>query len=170
MKNTKEYTSRYVAYSTINGNEPDKQMEIDTIEYPGGKMCGFTLWIQKAWRIWKAEKKLPFDYPPCDKDQIEFDEWLKFYKGKAKDSDTYFKITKNFQGGCSVWYAILKSGFELTKSNWNNQFEDWGESTDGGHSYGYSIKAETVESLPTTIHKKLTFSKNYITPIVLPTE
>ena len=40
---------RYLAYCKANNNIPKIQMKKDINEYPGGKMCGFILWISQKW-------------------------------------------------------------------------------------------------------------------------
>ena len=42
---TKRWNPYYVSYAYAHGNTPKKMIEHDTKEYPGGKMCGFTLWM-----------------------------------------------------------------------------------------------------------------------------
>ena len=41
--------TRYLAYCKAHGNTPDAQMAADEVAYPGGKMCGFLLWIGRKW-------------------------------------------------------------------------------------------------------------------------
>ncbi len=53
---SEKYTNpHYLAYAKYNGKSPDEMMEHDTIEYPGGCMCGFILWMsamkQKFWEV-----------------------------------------------------------------------------------------------------------------------
>ena len=50
-----------------------------------------------------------------------------------------YKITKSFQGGQGVYYAELPKNKKIKKDYWRNQLERWGETTDGGHSYGYQM-------------------------------
>ena len=46
---------RYLAYCRANRNSPEQQKAIDTEAYPGGKMCGFMLWISQQVRAFTAE-------------------------------------------------------------------------------------------------------------------
>lgn len=48
----KEFNPFFYSYAKSNGNEPAQQMAQDEIDYPGGAMTGFILWI--------AEKKKEF--------------------------------------------------------------------------------------------------------------
>jgi hypothetical protein len=59
-----------------------------------------------------------------------------------------FEITKHFKGGSWKKYAVCPDGTELTKDQWEEQFEYWGERTDGGHSEGYRMYANLVETCP----------------------
>ena len=36
----------YLAYCKEHGNTPEQQLEKDTEDWPGGKMCGYMLWVQ----------------------------------------------------------------------------------------------------------------------------
>lgn len=36
---------RYIAYCTAHGNTPEQQAAADEIAYPGGRNCGFILWM-----------------------------------------------------------------------------------------------------------------------------
>ena len=42
-----DWNPYYLAYCKANGhaNDPDAMREADSILFPGGSMCGFTLWI-----------------------------------------------------------------------------------------------------------------------------
>lgn len=61
-----------------------------------------------------------------------------------------YRIETRFQGGISIYYAKLYAAKTLSKEEWDMQLSDWGESTNGGHSYGYKIKATRVKSAPIT--------------------
>ncbi len=50
----KNWNERFVYYALFNGNSPEKQLEIDKEEYPGGSMCGFISWISKSQEEFKA--------------------------------------------------------------------------------------------------------------------
>jgi hypothetical protein len=46
----KTHNPNFTAYAMAHGNTPEKQLEIDTELWPGGKMCGFVLWISEMKR------------------------------------------------------------------------------------------------------------------------
>ena len=68
----------YLAYCKAQGREPEAQKAHDTIEWPGGKMCGFMLWIQRAWREWSAEtgEKRFWDGAWSESQRAMFSTWL----------------------------------------------------------------------------------------------
>ena len=82
---------------------------------------------------------------------------------KKKTSSRHFKITKWFQGGRTIYYATLPKGKRIKKSCWTDQLSQWGENTDGGHNYGYSIEAKRVGRLPKDFKpcQILWFSKDF---------
>jgi hypothetical protein len=46
MGEVKDWNPRYLYYVASQGDRtPEAQMEHDRVEYPGGRMCGFILWI-----------------------------------------------------------------------------------------------------------------------------
>lgn len=51
---TETYQPRYVAYANAHGKAPEQMAEHDEAAWPGGRMCGFTLWINEQWRAWKS--------------------------------------------------------------------------------------------------------------------
>jgi hypothetical protein len=69
------WNPRFVLYAEENGHTPDQQLEWDRTLWPGGMMCGFTLWIGK--QIAEAKSVHPewfmnsslYNHPA-------FDEWL----------------------------------------------------------------------------------------------
>jgi hypothetical protein len=44
---------RYVAYARAHGKTPAEMLAHDEQAWPGGKMCGFMLWISGNWRAWQ---------------------------------------------------------------------------------------------------------------------
>lgn len=71
-----ELNPRYLSYCKALGNTPEKQAEIDEKKYPGGRMTGFTLWLQFRWKDFRDEK-----YPLESMEfirlyHVEFDQWL----------------------------------------------------------------------------------------------
>lgn len=45
----------YLAYCTAQGRTPDAQRAHDVTAWPGGRMCGFILWMSAAYRAWAEE-------------------------------------------------------------------------------------------------------------------
>jgi hypothetical protein len=87
----KAWNPRYVAYAKAHGRTPDEMLASDADRYPGGKMCGFTLWIRAKWSEWRklfgpepvkirrlqgAPDLGYWDWHPGDADHKHFDEWL----------------------------------------------------------------------------------------------
>jgi len=46
---------RYILYSESQGRTPNEQLAYDEEVWPGGKMCGFILWIQKHLQAYEKE-------------------------------------------------------------------------------------------------------------------
>jgi hypothetical protein len=67
---------RYAMYAAAHGKTPDEMLAHDEVAWPGGKMCGFILWIQLRWREWDKENNWPSNEPHDEHRQHEFDEWL----------------------------------------------------------------------------------------------
>ena len=58
---------------------PDKMLEKDREQWPGGCMIGFSLWIQRKWQEWYASigrGKLPLHWQRYYQDHAAFDRWL----------------------------------------------------------------------------------------------
>ncbi len=75
----KEWSHRYRMFARAHGRSPEAQLEHETAQWPGGKMCGFILWIHEQWRgFWKAAgySSEAWDYHTDDRYQNEFDAWL----------------------------------------------------------------------------------------------
>jgi hypothetical protein len=75
------WNSRYVAYATAHDKSPEDMLEADAERYPGGKMCGFTLWIQAKWEEWRGLFGPPPDpdwewHPVLKSEHDHFDSWL----------------------------------------------------------------------------------------------
>jgi hypothetical protein len=81
------WNPRFVAYAKAHENRtPEAMLELDSERYPGGKMCGFTLWIRDKWRQWRKLFGPPpvkvsklqgyWDWYPTGDDHKHFDEWL----------------------------------------------------------------------------------------------
>ncbi len=73
----------------------------------------------------------------------------------------YFKVTKCFQGGRTVYYASMPSKKKMRYKTWQYQLEEWGDNTDGGHNYGYTIKITRSKNIPSTWLKKQHFNARF---------
>ena len=75
---TKTWNPRYSAYATSHGRKCEDMITYDTKKWPGGKMCGFILWIREQWNIWAEESGEQRDsgghfWP---EQHEKFDKWL----------------------------------------------------------------------------------------------
>ena len=69
------YVVRYQVYAIAHGRSPDDMMAHDEAEYPGGKMTGYIVWVNRKWSDWHAAQIIPRTY--CtDADHAAFDLWL----------------------------------------------------------------------------------------------
>jgi len=73
----------------------------------------------------------------------------------------YFKVTKGFQGGRTIYYASMPSKKKMSHNTWTYQLQEWGENTDGGHNYGWTIKVSRVKKIPSTWMKKQHFNGRF---------
>ena len=55
MEHIKEWNPRYLAYCRANHNNPDQQILLDRIKYPGGHMTSFMLWNNLHWVLFFKE-------------------------------------------------------------------------------------------------------------------
>ena len=67
---------RYLAYCLAHGRTPDEMRAADEVDWPGGRMAGFTLWIGKRWAEWKSERRIYTDDFLTPDDHRDFDRWL----------------------------------------------------------------------------------------------
>lgn len=69
--------ARFVAYCLAHGEtDPATMIARDAERYPGGKMCGFIVWISQRWSAWRASKRYNLDHFLSTEDHAEFDAWL----------------------------------------------------------------------------------------------
>ena len=47
-----KYQPFYVVYAKSHGREPDDMWDHDKERWPGGKMCGYILWMGERMRAW----------------------------------------------------------------------------------------------------------------------
>ncbi len=71
-----EWNPRYVLYAKANKQTPEEMLISDDNTWPGGKMCGFILWIGEKWNkfdklFWNEYGGLRLSGTGC-----HFDKWL----------------------------------------------------------------------------------------------
>lgn len=71
-----DFNPRYVLYAEAHGEQPEEMLLRDEDAYPGGRMCGFVLWMNRrseeakpAHPEWFIDGRLY--------DHAGYDEWLK---------------------------------------------------------------------------------------------
>lgn len=57
----------------------------------------------------------------------------------------WIKLIKYYQGGSKSDYMLVDSKDIKTTDQQQALMEDWGENTDGGHSYGYKVYLEKLK-------------------------
>lgn len=74
----KRWNPRYLAYAKAHGKDgdPEGMLEWDAGRFPGGRMCGFQVWMGERWNEWRALKNYDRNYPLGADDHAEFDTWL----------------------------------------------------------------------------------------------
>jgi hypothetical protein len=70
------WNPRYVAYARAHGETPVEMLARDGAAWPGGRMCGFTLWIRERWREWDRAHPLADPDVRTAEDHASFDAWL----------------------------------------------------------------------------------------------
>jgi hypothetical protein len=74
-------TDRFRSYCVAHGfaGNPDGMFAHDRERWPGGRMCGFMIWIRQRWRAWDAQRPESFSRNGpwrTDKEHVAFDAWL----------------------------------------------------------------------------------------------
>jgi hypothetical protein len=77
MKEPVKWNPRYLAYCRAHGeNDPDAMRAADDERWPGGRACGFILWMSAQWAAWrKANGRGTWDVKTED-DQTSFDRMI----------------------------------------------------------------------------------------------
>jgi hypothetical protein len=70
------WNPRYAAYALSHGKTENEMRDQDEIEYPGGRMTGFTVWISEKWRTWKMENSIADREPLTNTHHAAFDKWI----------------------------------------------------------------------------------------------
>ena len=76
MMTSDEFQPRYVAYARAHGRDPEAQLAHDRERWPGGAMCGFTLWIRERWREWDNEHGWPAGESHGPEEREAFDRYI----------------------------------------------------------------------------------------------
>lgn len=66
----------YVEYAHSNRLAPEIQYARDRTRYPGYPMLGYSQWIIKRWKEYRAERGLPETGRPDEAMQRDFTNWL----------------------------------------------------------------------------------------------
>lgn len=69
---------RYLAYCKAQGRSYQEQIDHDRVEYPGGGMVGFILWIGRQKRLFFAETPQAFAGPVADAPIWNQEAWDRF--------------------------------------------------------------------------------------------
>jgi len=73
----RDWNPRYLQYARItNGGTPEQTLDRDHERWPGGRMCGFILWVEARWAEWKRLVGVPANEPVFLAQRKEFDVWL----------------------------------------------------------------------------------------------
>lgn len=67
---------RYVAYARSLGETPAQAFERDAKRYPGGRMCGFILWVNERWREFDKTQGNGREHVRSKEEHAAFDRWL----------------------------------------------------------------------------------------------
>ena len=72
------WNPRYVAYAAAHGRTPEDMKAWDEEAWPGGRACGFILWISEQWQRWYAERGLRrYKHILSEQDHESFDAQLR---------------------------------------------------------------------------------------------
>lgn len=58
----------------------------------------------------------------------------------------WIKLTKHFRNGERTDYMLVRPVDVETEDQKEEIMNDWGESTDGGHNYGYRVEMSALEN------------------------
>lgn len=67
---------RYVAYAVLSGKTVEQALADDEVQYPGGRMCGYILWIGAQWERFYRLNGWRWDHLKSLEDHDRFDAWL----------------------------------------------------------------------------------------------
>lgn len=69
----------FVSYAKSNGLSPSRQLDLDTLKYPGGIMCGFLLWVTERKQAFRRNHPEAF----CGFNIADKVAWLQFIDREA---------------------------------------------------------------------------------------
>ena len=69
----KRWNPRYVAYARAHGRTPEEMRAHDEKAWPGGRACGFILWMSEQWARWRRERSRGTYELTSNEDQADFD-------------------------------------------------------------------------------------------------
>jgi len=77
MDPQRDKNPRYLAYCRAHGeSDPVAMLARDKEAWPGGRMCGYVLWMGDKWRAWRTANKRKADDVLTREDHQSFDAWL----------------------------------------------------------------------------------------------
>lgn len=78
MTAAEEWNPYYLAYMYAQGEcDPAHMLELDQEAWPGGKMCGFILWMRERWGDWDHQHGYGSGHIRSEEEHSEFGVWLK---------------------------------------------------------------------------------------------
>jgi len=77
------------------------------------------------------------------------------------DNMKVFRVVKTFRGGRNIYYALLPKNKRMKRGMWEEQMQEWGEGTNGGHESGWHIQARRVRRMPEG-SPRLVFNMNFV--------
>lgn len=97
----------YVAYALAHGRAPRAMLDADVLDWPGGKMCGFILWMSTRWAQWRKLHDIEPDAVLSDLGHADFAGWLagrSFQIGEGLEGPISSK--REHAAGCSIDLVI----------------------------------------------------------------
>lgn len=74
---SKGINPRYLAYCTAHGRTVDEMRAHDEERWPGGRACGFILWMSATWQAWdKLHGYKWSEHVRSSEEYDRFDAWL----------------------------------------------------------------------------------------------
>lgn len=68
------WSPRFFEYCRAHGKTPEEMLAADDLRFPGGKMCGFMLWIGARWDEW--QRRNPEVFIKTEEHHNDFDRML----------------------------------------------------------------------------------------------